>query len=486
MYVEEFKQNDLDRDHFLVLALEAALMLKWTISYVNESGFIATTRLSWKSWKERISIRVENGTADIKSECLGAQFYDWDKNQDNVNALIAAIRSFKRRLTEEEIENRLAVLREQFSANEDNVSDNPHVVTEGTDASLVGRFSLGRGYFITAALIASNVLIFILMMIKGVHFLQPEGQELLRWGANFRPMTLEDQYWRLLTSCFLHFGVFHLLINMFALLYIGLILEPHLGKSRFLAAYLFCGITGSVASIWWNDMTISAGASGAIFGMYGVFLVLLTTNLLPDTVKKRLLASTFLFVLYNIVYGLTTENNVDNAAHIGGLLCGLIIGFAYFPSLKKAGFPSLKYATIGLLTALLLWFSTSVCRSLPNDFGKYEAAMKRVFAMEAMALEIFSLPKGTPDEVYLKEIRERGIYYWNENINVINSFKNLELPQPIRERNSRLKKYFEIRAESYELMYKGIEEGTDKYNFKIGEYNRKIEYILKELRGNSK
>jgi rhomboid protease GluP len=110
------------------------------------------------------------------------------------------------------------------------------------------------------------------------------------------------------------------------LLYIGLLLEPYLGKTRFLTAYLISGIAASMTSLWWNDLTISAGASGAIFGMYGVFLALLSTNLLDKSVKKVLFTSIAVFAGYNILNGLKSNSGIDNAAHIGGLISGLIIG----------------------------------------------------------------------------------------------------------------------------------------------------------------
>ena len=122
-------------------------------------------------------------------------------------------------------------------------------------------------------------------------------------------------------------------MNMYALLYIGVLLEPILGRSRFISAYLLTGLTASITSLWWHDLTISAGASGAIFGMYGVFLAMLTTNVIEEAKRKALLTSIAIFVGYNLIYGL--KGGIDNAAHIGGLLGGLVIGYASILSLKK-------------------------------------------------------------------------------------------------------------------------------------------------------
>ena len=123
----------------------------------------------------------------------------------------------------------------------------------------------------------------------------------------------------MITNCFLHIGILHLAFKMYALIFIGVLLEPYLGKLRFAVAYLLTGVFASVASLYWHDHTVSAGASGAIFGMYGVFLAMLTTNLIPKSVRKGLLASIGLFVAYNLLYGLKGWGIDANAAHIGGL-----------------------------------------------------------------------------------------------------------------------------------------------------------------------
>lgn len=164
-----------------------------------------------------------------------------------------------------------------------------------------------------------------------------------------------------------------------------------MGRTRFISAYLLTGITASLASLWLHDLTISAGASGAIFGMYGVFLAMLTTNLIEKAARKALLTSIAVFVGYNLIYGL--KGGIDNAAHIGGLLGGLVIGYALIPSLKKPNDNKLKFGTIGLLTTLILASSFVVYRKLPNDIATYDVKIKEFVTMEAMALEVYSLPR---------------------------------------------------------------------------------------------
>ncbi len=151
-------------------------------------------------------------------------------------------------------------------------------IREGSQAAdLLAVFKPAKDYFITPIILNINLFIFLLMAMMGVSMVQPDSGSLLTWGANYGPLTLAGEWWRLISSCFLHIGVVHLLMNMYAFLLIGAQLEPRLGKLRFSVAYLLTGIIASGTSLWWHRHTISAGASGAIFGMYGVFLAMLTT-----------------------------------------------------------------------------------------------------------------------------------------------------------------------------------------------------------------
>ncbi len=181
------------------------------------------------------------------------------------------------------------------------------------------------GFFITPILIYVNLAVYLLMALSGLGFLDFQADDLMKLGANFRPETVNGQWWRLLTSVFLHGGLMHLLANMYGLFYIGSILEPLLGRTRFLGAYLICGIFGSLASIGWYEATVSVGASGAIFGMYGLFLALLLAKIFHPEFAQAFLSSTLIFVGFNLLMGF--QGGIDNAAHIGGLVSGFAAGW---------------------------------------------------------------------------------------------------------------------------------------------------------------
>lgn len=480
-HIEEFPLDDLTQQQLLVLANETAIKMGWKINYLSDNGLIAYTDKGAFSWNAEIKIKIENGFANIQSASTGSEMVDWGRNKKNVARFLSCFDELKFTLTNEELDAKYQELKEQLVSQEEDILKLPPATTTEHIKDFFSIFKPVQGFFITPILLDLNILIFILMVLSGVNVMQPDNESLLNWGANFRPMTLEGEWWRLITNCFIHIGIFHLLMNMYALLYIGILLEPHLGKTRFIAAYLLSGITASIVSLWWHDLTISAGASGAIFGMYGVFLAMLTTNLIEKTARKALLTSIAVFVGYNLIYGL--KGGIDNAAHIGGLLGGIIIGYAFIPGLKKPDEKKLKFGTIGLLSILILVSSFVVYQKLPNDIGKYDAKIKEFVAMEAIALEVYNLPPDTPNSKILYGLKDRGIYYWKENIKLIESFKDLDLPAEIRAKNKLLKEYCELRIKSYELLYKAVSEDTDKYLMQIEAYNRQIEAKINELGG---
>lgn len=180
-------------------------------------------------------------------------------------------------------------------------------------------------HFSTSIILDLNILVFILMVLGGVHFMSPNVSEVMEWGANRRYETTNGEWWRLLSSMFVHGGVVHLVFNIFGLVVAGTYLEAVIGAKKYALIYVLSGLAGSIASIAWHSHTASVGASGAIFGLFGAILSFTMSNRLPKEARKMLLLIFGPYVLINLLYGLT--GGIDNAAHIGGLLCGLIIGF---------------------------------------------------------------------------------------------------------------------------------------------------------------
>lgn len=186
------------------------------------------------------------------------------------------------------------------------------------------------------ALLSLNVLVFALMWLdqSGGASAAAESAKLVRWGSNAGPLTLHGQWWRLVTSMFLHGGLLHIGFNMLVLWQAGRLVERMFGSARFLALYMIAGVCGSLASVLWNPYVNSVGASGAIFGIIGGLFAFIRRpdSGVPGTVVKDLRGSLSGFLIFNLVAGLVYPHT-DNAAHIGGLVGGYLAGFVLARSL---------------------------------------------------------------------------------------------------------------------------------------------------------
>lgn len=183
---------------------------------------------------------------------------------------------------------------------------------------------------VTLLLIMANLVVFGLMLSHGAGFWHSGNTVQLAWGANFGPATKDGEWWRLGSALFLHFGVLHLTMNMLSLWDGGRLVERMYGWLRFTLIYFGSGLSGNLLSlIWQGDRAISGGASGAIFGVYGALMVYLwfERDHLQPTEFKWMFWGAAGFSVAMIILGLNITG-IDNAAHIGGLVTGILLGLA--------------------------------------------------------------------------------------------------------------------------------------------------------------
>jgi len=478
-YIQDFQLNELSDEQFLVLAIAAAKQLGWKVQYISASGLIAYTNNGPSSWKSKIEVRIINDIANLKSSSIGTELFDKGRNKKIIGTFITTLHEVKATTNAGDIITGYKRLQESNELDQNDILNVPTPPMERI-TGVAGILKPTKGYFITPLIMDANILIFIVMAATGVSILAPDTESMLRWGADFRPLTLSGQWWRLVTNIFLHFGILHLVMNMFALVYIGLMLEPILGKARFLSAYFLTGIVASITSLCWHDLNVCAGASGAIFGMYGVFLALLTTNFIEKNTRKDLLISMGVFVGYNLLGGM--KSGVDNSAHLGGLLSGAVIGYAFIPSLKNPGERRIEFVSILLLSVLTLASVSVVYKKIPNDLAMYDTEMKPFIINESLAMEVYNLPGGTAKQELLYGLKDRGIYYWKENLAILDNVDKLSLPEVLYEKDELLRQYCNLRIKSYELLYQGLEENTDKYDTLVEDYNKQILAIMEKVK----
>ena len=191
-------------------------------------------------------------------------------------------------------------------------------------------FSITPHIWAVPTIVVANVVVFLAMAAAGANVFMPKIDLVLQWGANHGPLTLDGQWWRVFTCMFLHFGLLHIGFNMYVLWQIGRLVERLVGNLGLLILYVASGIFASIASLAWNPTAVSAGASGAVFGVCGALLgfIALRRDTIPRVVLKDLRGTLITFVIYNVVFGAVVPA-IDMAAHMGGLvfgtLCGLLL-----------------------------------------------------------------------------------------------------------------------------------------------------------------
>lgn len=180
---------------------------------------------------------------------------------------------------------------------------------------------------VTRVLVLVNALLFVALVVAGGDALHVPSVVLIGWGGNDGAMT-PGEPWRLLSAVFLHGGLLHICLNMLALYQAGQLVERMYGAPRYLSVYLVSGVLASLASVWWRQDVVSIGASGAIFGVFGALLSFLVVHRrrMPQGVYSRMRTMTLSFVGYSLLLGFAIPG-VDNAAHLGGLAAGLVVGW---------------------------------------------------------------------------------------------------------------------------------------------------------------
>jgi rhomboid protease GluP len=251
----------------------------------------------------------------------------------------------------------------------------------------------------TYLLVAINCLVFLAMMARGISIWSPSPDQLLHFGADNAGSVLINGEWiRIVTAMFVHIGILHLATNMWCLWNLGLLAEPLMGSVGVLAVYILTGAAGNLLSTLYNwyrsypvwttyhaewvsqhtagmalDPTIifpvGAGASGAVFGIAGALIVLLKSHLLPVPPQElhKLRRSVIYFAAINLAIGFTislgvvakhTGVQIDNSAHLGGVLCGLLFAA---PMVPRIGSPRPLFArrlriSVGMVVGLLVLF----------------------------------------------------------------------------------------------------------------------------------
>jgi rhomboid protease GluP len=316
----------------------------------------------------------------------------------------------------------------------------------------------GKKFFVTPLLIYANTLVWIVLAFFGANIFFPTAGALLRLGGNMRPYTMDGEWWRLITSVFMHAGIEHLLANTYALVMIGFFLEPRIGRKKFIFIYLCSGVIASIFSMASHQVTVSVGASGAIFGMFGAYFALLTSKMVDTKHRKVLLLSIGGYVGFNLLYGLIPGSIVDNAAHLGGLFGGLALGYIMIITMKHPGDRDYKglAAGVGLILTFMIFFITIA--KTPKDALIYKDGIEEFKALLTITEDFDQEIKDEiMDEQFIHEkIKNLYIPELEKGIVKFKQIGRLNLDEDLLEQARQCRKFLELKKKYYDLTSRKI------------------------------
>lgn len=178
---------------------------------------------------------------------------------------------------------------------------------------------------VTTTVIGINIIIFVIAVFQGVHFLYPSSEELYYFGAATQESLLAENYWQVISSCFVHGGLLHVVYNMFALFFVGLLLEQKMKPILYGVGYIAAGVFAVLSTLYFQEHVVLVGASGAIFGLFGVMLAFLIFKVYERGERSMVWFCLIVFGGVSLVIGFFTPN-VGNIAHVSGLAFGFVLG----------------------------------------------------------------------------------------------------------------------------------------------------------------
>ncbi|TWI99889.1 rhomboid protease GluP [Mucilaginibacter frigoritolerans] len=486
--------EDYNSDHYLTLLYQAMLNMGWDIGYFDHDGIIAYTKISWESYSEEISARLKDNIIVIKSECVGYQglFTDYGKNNKNLELLLGEISYAEFHLqqnleqTTQELIN--GIPEKQFL----NLEDPPMAGKEqlrGFFSPIIPR----KKYVITPLLVIVNTIVFILTSVAFVllpkllfkNNISDDTSEKIYMllGFNSRTHVLNGEIWRLLTSVFLHFSWLHLVLNMIVLVYVGSLIEYKLGKWNFLLMFLFTGIISSMFSVMWHFTEISAGASGAIFGLFGILLALLSTNFYERSARKALLISTAITVGINII---PVGEGIDHAAHFGGLISGYILGWiAYWGVTQKNLFIKKWGIALSGLLLTAAFVAYGVLFMPQYQVKEYEALIQKYETMSNQ-LNVDFYGETSERQVKLDSMEQRGLPRVTEIKKIAAQLTHLKLPYKKKKDAEVQAKLINLYCQYYNLLYLEFKEQNHyKYRPKIDHITDQINEVRSDYSKNN-
>lgn len=313
---------------------------------------------------------------------------------------------------------------------------------------------------VTASLITACVAVYLLQAFFDKSLLGGNIESLVAWGANYGPRTLGGQWWRLVTHLFLHCHPVHILMNMWVLWDVGRLMERLVGHTAMAMIYFLAGVAGGMASVAFHPNVVSAGASGAIFGIIGALfgLLLHARDVVPPARLQQLRSAIIAMVIFSVFFGMSVQ--VDNAAHAGGAIAGLLAGLILMPAMAPG-----HWLRIGILGVVGAGAILLCSRFLPPPPPDSVAVIKQFPGRQAQILGVYNdliknhLQGDLSDVEFAKRLETEVVVPWREFAAESTDVMKDRLDPS---RRAKFERYMWLRQQSFEDLLAAVRENDDE------------------------
>lgn len=342
---------------------------------------------------------------------------------------------------------------------------------------------------IVYVVLALNVGVYAAMVAQGVHWHEPKSEDLFSWGANFGPLTLGGEWWRLLSCTFVHAGILHLALNMFSLWAVGRVVVRLFGNVSFVAIYLASGVGGSIASIVWNPWSLSVGASGALFGVFGALAgyALRLRKDVPEAFLKGVVRDVAFVLVINLVYSFTAKG-IDVAAHVGGLgvgfLAALLASMPPEPAARRA-----RAVRAVIVVALAALGTAAAVLAMPSSARTTLSTLEAVDKEEQRALDAYNgavrkVREGALADTAFADVIDKDVLPgWRAMKQRLEGVGEGDLPERLRARTAALKRYVSMRDAAWAALAAALRNGDSEGVKAAMAKSREAETIMREAAG---
>lgn len=315
---------------------------------------------------------------------------------------------------------------------------------------------------VTGALLSVNVVMWLAMVWQGADWLEPSDDALTSWGAN-GPLAAEGEGWRLLAAFFLHQGLMQLIFNQWALYQLGTLLERLVGHVGLALIYLVSGFAAGLGSFLARPDAVTAGSTPAIAGLLGAIIAyhFRVRGALPPGVLSRLRPSVFVFLAWNIGYGIFRQR-MDNAGFLAGLAAGLLCGWVTaLPLGEGRGYRRmLRNALLAAGGAALAFFAAFVVRptALGAEIARYREVNGRSLGIYAEASERLAADRIRPEQ-FVKIIEREVLPDWQEQEKRFHDLK--DVPEQAAPLLKTIERSMDLRAQTWRLEIEVLATGDE-------------------------